>query len=80
MPLLRDPELPTEPVDTFILESTYGNRNHESLDNALETFAATIRDVIEQGGKIIVPAFSLGRTQLLVYLLHRMTDQGKIPR
>jgi len=80
VPLLHDPEIPTEPIETLIMESTYGSRQHEPFDNSLDRLASTIKKIYDQKGKIIVPAFSLGRTQMLVYLLHKLTDQGKIPR
>jgi metallo-beta-lactamase family protein len=80
MPLLYDPEIIEEEVETVICESTYGSRKHESLDDALGRLAKVISSVCERGGKMIVPAFSLGRTQTIVYLLHKLTDTGQIPR
>ena len=78
IPILRDPE-PVEDADYLITESTYGSRVHDPF----ETSNAELRDVIistyRQGGKVIVPAFSVGRTQELVYALHRMTEARKIP-
>ncbi|MEX2054906.1 MAG: MBL fold metallo-hydrolase, partial [Candidatus Andersenbacteria bacterium] len=79
-PLLADPEVPHEPIETMLIESTYGARTHDSQDKALERLASTINRVIERQGKIIIPAFALGRTQLFVYLLHKLTDEGHIPR
>lgn len=80
MPLLHDPEVPDEAIDVLLLESTYGGRRHAPLTVALERLAAAIRRVCARGGKMIVPSFSLGRTQVLVYLLHKLTDEGRIPR
>ena len=79
-PLLFDPEIPAEEVGTLIVESTYGGREHADLGAAEERFAALVRETIARRGKVIIPAFSLGRTQVLVYILHRLTDAGKIPR
>jgi metallo-beta-lactamase family protein len=79
-PLLRDPEVPKETVATVLAESTYGSRRHLPLEQALGRLAADITRIAERGGKIIIPAFALGRTQGLVYLLHRMTDEQHIPR
>ncbi len=79
-PLLYDPEVPAEEINTVIIESTYGSRDHESLTTTSDRLAATINDVYAQRGKIIIPAFSLGRTQVIVYLLHKLTDEGRIPR
>lgn len=80
LPLLHDPEIPTEDAGTLIMESTYGAEHHSSFPAALERLAQTIREICDRGGKMVVPAFSLGRTQSLVYLVHKLTDEGKIPR
>lgn len=80
LPLLRDPEVPDEDAAMLLMESTYGARRHESMDSALDDLAAAINKVCDRGGKMIMPAFSLGRTQSFVYLLHRLTDEKKIPR
>ncbi|MGH9856291.1 MAG: MBL fold metallo-hydrolase RNA specificity domain-containing protein, partial [Acidobacteriota bacterium] len=80
IPLLHDPETPQESVDTLLLESTYGARQHEPLSGAIDRLAQTITNICQRGGKIIVPAFSLGRTQMLVYIIHKLTDEGRIPR
>jgi len=80
MPLLRNPEVPPQEVGTLLLESTYGGRTHEPIEAAYERLAATITDVLKREGKMIVPAFSLGRTQMLVYIIHKLVDSGRIPR
>ncbi len=80
MPLLRDPEVPEDPITTLLMESTYGSREHQPLEQAMERLAQTMRDVCQRGGKMIVPAFSLGRTQMLVYVIHKFIDEGRIPR
>lgn len=79
-PILRDPEVITEPVDILLSECTYGNRTHKTLEEAKESLAELIRSAVQHKSKIIVPAFSLGRTQELVYILHQLTDAHKIPR
>jgi metallo-beta-lactamase family protein len=79
-PILFNPEVPAEEIGTVIMESTYGAREHTDLAVAEERLAAVLTAIIERKGKIIIPAFSLGRTQVLVYVLHRLTDAGKIPR
>jgi metallo-beta-lactamase family protein len=61
------------------MECTYGSRSHGSFDEVAEELAGTIRTVASSGGKIIVPAFAVGRTQLLVYLLHKLFNQNRIP-
>ncbi len=80
MPLLFDPEAPREELSTLLLESTYGSRKHESYGAAVNRLAVAINAVCERDGKIIMPAFALGRTQVLVYILHKLTDEGRIPR
>ncbi|MCH8748298.1 MBL fold metallo-hydrolase [Patescibacteria group bacterium] len=79
-PLLYDPQVPVEEITTLLLESTYSNRQHQPLAEATDRLATTINRVVKRQGKIIIPAFSLGRTQAIVYLLHNLTNQGKIPR
>lgn len=80
VPMIHDPEVPLESVSTVLLESTYGGRHHAPPEEALGRLAQVIVDVHKRGGKIIIPAFSLGRTQVIVYLLHKLTDEGRIPR
>ncbi len=79
-PLLRDPENIAEPVNILISECTYGNRIHKTLDEAKANLAKLISLAFEHKSKIIVPSFSLGRTQELIYILHQLTDSGDIPR
>ncbi len=78
MPILRNPDILRE-LDVLIMESTYGNRLHPESDQAEEELAETIREAIESGGKIIIPAFAVERTQTLVYMIHKLWDQGRIP-
>ncbi len=79
LPILKDPVLPHN-VDYLIMECTYGDRLHDSPDKAYEALQAVVRRTVERGGKIIIPAFAVGRTQTLVYYLHRMMEHGDIPR
>lgn len=79
LPIIRDPEtLP--PVDYLIMESTYGGRLHEPEEAVKEKLAAVITRTSERGGKLIVPAFAVGRTQQLVLLVHELTRENRIPR
>lgn len=78
MPILRDPEIIPD-VDYFICESTYGGRFHEDFDMSEAKVVEVIKRAIERRGKIITPAFSLGRTQELVYLLHTIFEKGLVP-
>lgn len=77
--IIRDPDPPNGPIDTLIIESTYALRDHESVKGAEETLAETVRTVAGRGGKILIPAFAVGRTQELVYALHGLLRAGKIP-
>ena len=79
MPILKDPEM-LENIDFMIIESTYGNRLHDDLQEAEKKLAKVVNDTISKGGKIIVPAFSLSRTQDIVFSLNRLQDAKKIPR
>jgi metallo-beta-lactamase family protein len=78
LPILKDP-YQVEKVDTLIIESTYGDRLHEAITDVEEKLAAIVTETIARGGKLIIPAFSLGRTQEIVYTLHVLEHQGKIP-
>lgn len=79
LPIIRDPEPPTGPIDTLIVESTYGDRDHESTATSADRLAQIVRSVVGRGGKILIPAFALGRVQELVYALHQLTKAGTIP-
>ncbi|MEE8062288.1 MAG: MBL fold metallo-hydrolase [Gemmatimonadales bacterium] len=79
LPIIRDPDPPTGPVNTLIIESTYGDRTHESVEDAELHLAELVVRVAARGGKILIPAFAVGRTQELVYSLHALWRQQKIP-
>jgi metallo-beta-lactamase family protein len=79
LPIVRDPEPPSGPVDTLIVEATYADRTHESVADAETRLGEAVRRVAARGGKVLVPAFALGRAQELVYSLHHLWRAGKIP-
>lgn len=79
-PILHPPEFIQEPVEVLLTEATYGHRNHRDITEAKQELADIITHAVKHKTKIIVPAFSLGRTQELVYLLHELTDAKQIPR
>jgi len=79
LPILRDPQTVPD-VDLLITESTYGDRLHEPLDEALEKLKAAVRETCDRKGKLFIPAFAVGRVQTIVYDLHRLMDGGSIPR
>ena len=78
LPLLNDPVLPTG-ADYLIMETTYGDKPHRDPDQAYKEFRAVVKQTIDRGGKVIIPAFSVGRTQELVYNLNRMFSSGDVP-
>ena len=78
MPIIRDPDYFRD-LDVLIMESTYGNRIHTHSEEVEEEVAKVVREVFDRKGKIIIPAFAVGRTQLLVYVLHKLFDQNRIP-
>lgn len=78
MPVLRDPQ-PLQDLDALIMECTYGSRLHSPPGDAAEDLAQAIRDTAAAGGRVIIPAFAVGRTQSLVYELHKLFDQDRIP-
>ncbi len=76
--LLRDPER-TRDLDYLIIESTYGDRVHDPLEKSEDDLARIVRETLARGGKVIIPAFAVERTQEIVYTLHRKTDAGFVP-
>lgn len=78
LPIMRDPE-PLPHCDALILESTYGGRLHKAIGQVADKLAEVVNRTARRGGRIIVPAFAVGRTQQLVLLLHQLTNQKRIP-
>ncbi len=79
-PLLRDPT-PIFDADYLLVESTYGNRDHKSMEATQDELVTAINDTIERkGGNVIIPAFAVGRTQDMLYLLADLTRQARIPK
>jgi metallo-beta-lactamase family protein len=77
LPLLRDPVLPSD-VDYLIMECTYGDKPHRDPREAHLEFQETVLRTVQRGGKVIIPAFAVGRTQELVYSLHMMKAAGTL--
>jgi len=78
LPIIRDPEVVTG-IDYLITESTYGDRQHESPGEAQDILCDVVQRTYDRGGKVIIPAFAVGRTQEIVYDLHKRIDSGCIP-
>src|SRR6266581_1173503 len=76
--IVRDPT-PPEGADALIMESTYGNRDHESVEGARAQLAQVVRETAARGGRVLIPAFALGRTQEMIYALHGLAREGAIP-
>src|SRR5438552_2368177 len=77
LPILRDPD-PLPACDLLISESTYGGHTHEPVDETAEQLGQVVRRTADRGGKVVVPAFAVGRTQTVVYFLHQLTSAGKL--
>ncbi len=83
-PIIQDPTLTFQPedrdIDLLIMESTYGNRFHDPAENMKSELMGIIKEAVPRKGVILIPAFSYGRTQEMLYLLHELYNEGKIPR
>ena len=79
LPFLR-PTAPVPAADLLISESTYGGRQHQTLDQIANQFAKVVERSSEADGVVLVPAFSLGRTQVVLYYVNLWMEQGLIPR
>ncbi len=77
IPILKDPVV-VHDIDYLITESTYGDRKHPQASDVKGKLQELINKICDSGGKLIIPAFSIGRTQLLVLLLNQLHDEGKI--
>ncbi len=76
-PLLKDPT-PMAKADYLIVESTYGDRLHPDGPPSLE-LAKVVNESVQRGGMLVIPAFAVGRTQEVLYVLRELEDQGRIP-
>lgn len=77
-PLLSEPEIPTD-YDYMVMESVYGDRSHEQVDERVALLKGHIEDTIKKQGTLIIPAFSLERTQGMLYEINNMVEAGEIP-
>lgn len=76
-PLINDPSV-VEAADFVITESTYGNRWHEQYDKEAK-LAEIVNDTVARGGNVIIPSFAVGRTQAILYHLHKLFKSNRIP-
>lgn len=79
LPILRDPE-PIPECDVLITESTYGNRQHEARVDMMAELARIVIEELHDGGRIVVPAFAVGRTQSVVLFLGQLMRDGTLPK
>lgn len=79
LPLLGDPALIDNGCDVLITESTYGNRVHLPAENLKAELLRILKEAVAIQGKVVIPAFSLGRTQVLVYFLNELFNEGRLP-
>jgi len=78
LPIVRDPEFMGE-VEVLLSESTYGGKLHEPPVDREDHLRRDIMRTVERGGKVIMPAFSVGRTQNIVFILHKLKDANSLP-
>ena len=78
LPIIRDPE-PPQGADVVIMESTYGNRDHPPVESMPDRLGQIVRETAARGGRVLIPAFAVGRTQEILYDLHRLTRAKAIP-
>jgi metallo-beta-lactamase family protein len=76
-PLLPDPQAP-EAADFLLLESTYGDRDHKSMDATLEELAQAMRAADESGGNLLVPVFAVGRAQMILWAISKLEREGRV--
>jgi len=78
-PIINDPTLATE-AHYVVMESTYGDRLHKNTDDTAKELAEAVKTTFAKGGNVLIPAFAIGRTQDVLYLLNRLVREGKLPK
>lgn len=83
-PILKDPTMSFDDEDTnidlLITESTYGNREHDPVEDLGSSLKTVLNETFERGGSVIIPSFAYGRTQEIIYMLHELYDSGEVPK
>lgn len=77
LPIVKDPT-PIKEADYVFTESTYGNRRHKNIEETIEEFQKAITEALKRGGNVIIPAFAVGRTQNILYILKQLSKEGKL--
>ena len=80
LPIIRDPAAPPHPIDFLVMESTYGDRRHSPVAQMADDLARVVGETVARGGKIVIPAFALGRAQELLFVLHQLRRDGRLPK
>lgn len=76
-PIIKDPEHITE-ADYVVIESTYGNRLHKNMEESIEEMVDAITNTFKKGGNVLIPAFAVGRTQDILYILNKLVKQRRL--
>lgn len=76
-PIIRDPEHIAE-ADYVLVESTYGNRFHKSLEESIDELEKAIKETFKRGGNVLMPSFAVGRTQDVLFILDRLVREGRL--
>ena len=83
-PILKDPTLEFDEedrdIDLLITESTYGDREHDPVDDLGDSLKKVLIETFKRGGSVIIPSFAFGRTQEIIYMLHELYESGQVPR
>jgi len=79
IPIIRDPAPIREGTDILVMESTYGNRLHPPYPESEKELERIVNETANRGGSVLIPAFAVGRTQQIVYALHKLHSAGRIP-
>ncbi|MBU0728308.1 MAG: MBL fold metallo-hydrolase [Proteobacteria bacterium] len=79
IPIIRDPQPITEGADILIIESTYGDRTHAPYPESEKELKRIVDQTTKRGGSLLIPAFAVGRTQQIVYALHKLFNAGELP-
>ena len=79
-PIIKPTEMIDTPVDYCVIESTYGDRIHENVDQRKEQLERAIEDTVKTGGTLMIPTFAMERTQELLYHMHQLFEEGRIPK
>ncbi len=80
-PIVRDPDAPVmKDADYVMMETTYGDRVHKSVEESVRELKEAIQDTFERGGNVIIPSFALERAQDILYFLREFYEQGELPK